>query len=85
MPLKSNGKQLRQRRELTGMTLTEFARRTGYSKNHVSLVELGKNNAGPRYLRNAADLLGCEISDITDGEFPRRARTDGASESGSVT
>lgn len=84
MPLKSNGQQLRRRRELTGMTLTEFTRRTGYSKNHVSLVELGKHNAGPRYLRNAAELLGCEIAEITDGEFSRRTRTDSDTAQGST-
>lgn len=72
MPLRSDGKQLRQRRERLGMTQTEFARQAGYTMTHVSQVELGNSNAGPRYLREAARIFGCEITEITDGEVHRR-------------
>lgn len=72
MPLLTNGVQLRERRELKGMTLAEFARQAGYSVNHVSQVELGKSNAGPRYLRTAAQIFDCQIEDITCGFVPRR-------------
>lgn len=48
------------------MTLTEFAAEAGYSLNHASQVELGNYNAGPRYLRAAARILNCEITDIAD-------------------
>lgn len=76
MPLRSNGVELRRLRELKGMTLTEFAKQAGYTLTHVSLVELGKNNAGPRYLRAAAHILDCKISEITDGRMPTRRRRD---------
>ncbi len=72
MPLKTDGTALRRLRELKGMTLTEFAKLAGYSLNHVSMVELGNSNAGPRYLRKAAEILGCKIADITDGMIPRQ-------------
>lgn len=74
MPLKSDGGELRRRRELMGLTQVEFAERTGYTPNHVSQVELGNHNAGVRYLRAAAEIFDCTISDITDGEKPRRPR-----------
>lgn len=76
MPLRTDGVELRRRRELMGMTLTEFARTAGYTLNHVSLVELGKHNAGPRYLRAAAQILNCTISDITNGTTPLRRRKE---------
>lgn len=72
MPLRSNGVELRRLRELKGLTATEFAKQAGYTLTHVSLVELGKNNAGPRYLREASRILDCKISQITDGQMPSR-------------
>lgn len=72
MPLRSDGKQLRQRRELLGMTQAEFARQAGYTMTHVSQVELGHSNAGPRYLREAKRIFKCEMGEITNGEIPRR-------------
>ncbi|MFB6950217.1 helix-turn-helix domain-containing protein [Streptomyces niveus] len=74
MPLKSNGVEIRRRRELTGMTLTEFAKKAGYTLTHVSQVELGNSNAGPRYLLAAAEILDCKIEEITDGAMPRPPR-----------
>lgn len=74
MPLRTDGDELRRRRELLGITITEFADATGYTLNHVSQVELGNRNAGPQYLRKAADLLECEIGEITKGELPRRRK-----------
>lgn len=43
-----------------------------YSQHHVSQVELGRINAGPAFLRTAADILGCEITDITAGVIDRK-------------
>ena len=54
------------------MTQAEFARQAGYTMTHVSQVELGNSNAGPRYLRAAARIFKCEIDDITNGEVHRR-------------
>ncbi|MGW1324827.1 helix-turn-helix domain-containing protein [Streptomyces antibioticus] len=72
MPLLTNGVQLRERRELKGMTLAEFARQAGYSVNHVSQVELGRSNGGLRFLRTAAGIFECEIEDLICGSVPRR-------------
>lgn len=70
MALRTNGAEIRRRRELTGMTIVEFATATGYNPNHVSQIELCNVNAGPRFHRAAASLLGCDIADITDGPIP---------------
>lgn len=64
MPLKSNGPELRRRRQLLAMTATEFARKADYTLAHVSQVELGKSNAGPHYLRKAATIFGCDVEDL---------------------
>jgi transcriptional regulator with XRE-family HTH domain len=70
MPLRTDGQAIRRRRELTGMTITEFAARLGYSLNHCSQVELGNYNGGPRFRKAAAALLDCTIDDITDVDLP---------------
>lgn len=75
MPRRSNGPELRRRREQLGMTLTQFAERTGYSLNYASQVELGNSNGGPKYLRAAAELFACEVADIsTEVRRPPRRR-----------
>lgn len=65
MPRRSNGVELRRRRELLGLTLTEFARQAGYTLNYASQVELGNCNGGPKFLREAARILNCGIEDIS--------------------
>lgn len=71
MPVRSDGAEFRRRRKLAGISTTELATRIGYSLNHISQVELGNNNAGPRLLRKAADIFGCEVSDLmTDDTTP---------------
>ncbi|MGW2511304.1 helix-turn-helix domain-containing protein [Streptomyces scopuliridis] len=84
MPLRSNGEELRRRRELRGLTATEFAKRAGYTLTHVSQVELGNSNAGPRYLLAAAKILDCDIQEITDGSMPIRPRTGSRATAGAV-
>ncbi|MGW6309175.1 helix-turn-helix domain-containing protein [Streptomyces niveus] len=84
MPLKSNGVEIRRRRELTGMTLTEFAKKAGYTLTHVSQVELGNSNAGPRYLLAAAKILDCEIEEITDGAMPSPPRARSTATAGAA-
>lgn len=74
MPLKTDGGALRRRRQLLGLTIAELAQQAEYSAHHISQIELGHENAGPGFLRKMAQLLGCEIADITDGEIPRRRR-----------
>lgn len=74
MPRRSNGAELRRRREQQGMTLTEFARQAGYTLKYASQIELGHGNAGPRYLREAARLFNCDITDISTEQPPSRRR-----------
>jgi transcriptional regulator with XRE-family HTH domain len=72
MPLRTDGSALRERRTLKGLTIAELAQLMQYSENHVGQVELGHENAGPQFLRKAAEILDCEISDITNGVIPRK-------------
>lgn len=72
MPLRTDGAALRERRELMGLTIVEFAKLAEYSPHHVSQVELGHENGGPRFQRKAAQILKCQIEDITSGSIPRR-------------
>jgi transcriptional regulator with XRE-family HTH domain len=67
MPLKTDGAKIRELRESQAMTLTEFAAAAGYALNSVHMIEVGKANGGPKFIRAAAKILGCEIADITDG------------------
>lgn len=75
MPLRTDGVRLRQLRELRGMTQDEFAQMVGYSANYVCKLERGRSNAGPRFLRAAAQVFGCEIAEITNGARPRKTRS----------
>lgn len=70
MPLRTNGPEIRRRRELTGMTQVEFAKATGYNPAYTSNIENGHVNGGPRFQRAAALVLGCEVADITAGALP---------------
>lgn len=72
MPLRTDGAALRERRTLKGLTIVELAQLMGYSPNHVNQVELGNENAGPKFLRKAAEILECTIDDITNGVIPRK-------------
>lgn len=73
MPRRTNGVELRRRRELLGLTLTEFARQAGYTLNYASQIELGNCNGGPRFHREAARILKCEIEDISVPRARKRA------------
>jgi transcriptional regulator with XRE-family HTH domain len=53
---------------LIGLSITEFAKKTGYTLNHVSQVELGNNKAGPVFLRKAAEIFSCQVSDLMTEE-----------------
>lgn len=72
MPLRTKEGILRELRTLKGLTIVEFAQLIGYSEWWVSRVELGHENAGPQFLRKAAEILGCEIGDLINGVIPRK-------------
>lgn len=63
-PLKTDGAKIRELRERKALSLTEFAAMAGYALNSVHLIEVGKANGGPRFIRAAARILECEIEDI---------------------
>lgn len=65
MPLKTDGAKIRELRERRALTLTEFAAEAGYAMNSVHMIEVGKANGGPKFIRAAARVLGCDITDIT--------------------
>lgn len=65
MPLKTDGAKIRWLHERKALTLTEFAHLLGYAVNSVHLIEVGKSNGGPKFIRAAAHVLGCRIEDIT--------------------
>jgi transcriptional regulator with XRE-family HTH domain len=78
MALRSNGSEIRRRRALLGLKLTEFAQMTGYTLNHASQVELGHNNAGPKFLRKAAEVFECRVEDLLIETPHERAKADKA-------
>lgn len=65
MSLKTDGAKIRKLRERKALTLTEFAGLVGYALNSVHLIEVGKSNGGPKFIRAAARVLDCEIEEIT--------------------
>lgn len=73
MPLQTDGAKIRELRERKAITLVEFAGLVGYAMNSVHLIEVGKANGGPKFVRAAAEVLGCEIEDITAGTVARRS------------
>jgi transcriptional regulator with XRE-family HTH domain len=77
MPLQTNGAKIRELRERKALTLTEFAEQVGYAMNSVYMIEVGKANGGPKFIRAAVDVLGCSIEDITDGLREDRRRRGG--------
>ena len=58
-----------------GWTITEFARRSGYHKNHLSMIELGKNTPSLEMLFQLADLFRVDASEwVRVMELERRGR-----------
>jgi DNA-binding XRE family transcriptional regulator len=49
---------LRDFREHLGLSLAEFARRLGVSSSLVCRIELGREQAYPKFRRRAAEVLG---------------------------
>lgn len=74
MPLKTDGLKLAELRERNGLTQAELAELIGYNSTYIGLIECGAENAGPKFLKAAVEVLGCTIDDITDGFVPRRRR-----------
>jgi predicted transcriptional regulator len=56
---------LRERREAADMSCTELAARTGYSRQHISALELGNRGASRLCIRRLMRELGCGQDDLT--------------------
>ena len=71
----SFGRVIRRLRMAEAWTITEFARRSGYHKNHLSLIELGKNTPSLDLIFQLADLFRVEASELVrEVELERRGR-----------
>lgn len=69
------GRMIRRLRLSQGWTITELARRSGVNKNHLSMLELGKNTPSLYMLFTLAELFHVEASDmVREIEQERRAR-----------
>jgi transcriptional regulator with XRE-family HTH domain len=60
------GNRVRQLRHLRELTQEELAEKSGFSNKHVSLVELGKVNAGIDTLAALARSLSVDVSVLFD-------------------
>ena len=69
------GRIIRRLRMAEGWTIAEFARRSGFSKNHLSLLELGKNLPSLTMLFVLAEIFHVDAADIVrEAEQARRGR-----------
>jgi transcriptional regulator with XRE-family HTH domain len=58
------GKILQRLRMAEGWTITELARRSGFNKNHLRLLELGQNMVSVQMLFALADVFRVEAAEI---------------------
>jgi transcriptional regulator with XRE-family HTH domain len=69
------GRVIQRLRLSEGWTITEFARRAGYSKNHLRLLEQGKNLPSVTILFHLAEVFRVEAAEIVrEVEQARRER-----------
>jgi transcriptional regulator with XRE-family HTH domain len=66
------GNRVRELRHLRDLTQEELAERSGFSHKHVSLVELGKANAGIDTLTRIARSLSVDVSALFESPHSRR-------------
>lgn len=62
------GKMLRKNREEKGISLSDFAKRTGYTKSFISQVEKNKTSPSLSSLLRMTDALGINPQDILHSE-----------------
>ena len=62
----SLGKRIAALRRVKGLSQEEFARKSGYSVEFISLVERGVNAPSVTGLEKIAKALGVEIKDLFD-------------------
>src|SRR5438046_10752810 len=77
----SFGGIIKRLRMAEGWTIAEFARRSGFTKNHLSLIELGKNMPSINMLFALGEIFHLDAADMArevqsarrDGEAKRAA------------
>lgn len=71
----SFGRIIQRLRMAEGWTLVEFARRSGFNKNHLRTLELGQNMPSMQMLFALADVFRVDAADIVrEVDLQRRAR-----------
>ena len=71
----SFAKIIRRLRMAEGWTIAELARRSGFNKNHLSLIELGKNIPSLNMLFELAEIFRVEAAEmVREAELARRER-----------
>ncbi|RFU87807.1 XRE family transcriptional regulator [Streptomyces triticagri] len=74
------GRQLRARREASGLRAAEFATAMGYGEGLVYKVESGKRIPRPEYLEKADEVLGAGGAvaamkdDVAEARYPKKVR-----------
>ena len=69
------GRIIQRLRMAEGWTIAEFARRSGFNKNHLRTLELGQNMPSIQMLFALADLFRVEAADLVrEVELQRRGR-----------
>jgi transcriptional regulator with XRE-family HTH domain len=69
------GRVIRRLRMSEGWTIAELARRSGFNKNHLSLLELGKNMPSLNMLFTLAEIFRVDASEmVREVEQARRGR-----------
>jgi transcriptional regulator with XRE-family HTH domain len=63
---KALGKRIAELRKAKGFTQEQFAEKSGYSVEFVSLVERGVNAPAVAGLEKIAKVLGVEVKDLFD-------------------
>jgi len=71
----SFGRIFQRLRMAQGWTIAEFARRTGFNKNHLRLLELGQNMPSLQIVFALAEVFHVEAAEIVrEVELARRGR-----------
>jgi transcriptional regulator with XRE-family HTH domain len=67
--LTQHPQKLRRRRILAGLKQERLGELAGYSKQHISELELGNSSASAECLLALSKALGCEIVDLVADEL----------------
>jgi XRE family transcriptional regulator of biofilm formation len=64
------GERLKGIRNKSGLSLREFAKRTGYAPSYVSGIENGKKRGSVDFFNKCASVLGVSIGDLLEEKIP---------------